>query len=223
MTRIIKTERIDLTASRSEEEENDGHPDEVHSMGSEHSAAETAQQQETIDTPSQVRQRTYAIDDHTHVPTKQPLVPDPSNNRDADVIQMDIELAPVETRSQCTSTTPSVAEQQPPESSNNRSVLFSAAKFRGTDSAPLFIKTSSGKAGGAKLKAFHNGAFIQLDEQKCLQWMTRNMAALVKASAVMKHSGQAHADRTERRSGRIARMNKINYKEDYLPRRVKHG
>lgn len=96
--------------------------------------------------------------------------------------------------------------------SSNRTVLFNSIKQGDKSDSPLFVKTLG--SNGMMLKMFDNGPFIELDERKCLKWIERHAAALVEACAVKQKSVDCTS---ERRSGRIARMRKINYRDQKRP------
>lgn len=95
----------------------------------------------------------------------------------------------------------------------HRDILFRTSKSD-KNSAPMFIKPPG--TTDVTLKMFYNGAFVTLDENRCLQWMQQNAWRIVKAAAT-----ESDIDSVARRSGRIAGLKRVNYEVPLIKRQRK--
>lgn len=91
------------------------------------------------------------------------------------------------------------------------SKLFNLQNRKTDRNFTFFQKTNNPQNNNSTLKVLCDGAYIEIDEAKCLKWMEGKVHQMVKTCAVP--NSEFTELKRKRRSERIAQMEGINYKE----------
>lgn len=129
-------------------------------------------------------------------------------------IPNNIQMADIDEPNEAIIDTSTMAIKTEPNNNNpipNVSILFNQSKrIKTIGNVSMFHKTKATQDNNSSLKVLCDGSYVEIDESKCLEWIQNNIRDMVEFCAIPNDIAKPSRCR---RSGRLARMENVDYSE----------